>query len=128
MSPKAIPDKATLPSVPYYPFVLALIVRIVPFLGCILLSHAVFCSMPSVALFLVCRGAEGKRTKPKFVNPPGQLNEAWGAKFTKPLFSETPVFRDALVDAFNFLRHVTRATWSVRPKCSHRCVSLKETL
>ena len=25
------------------------------------------------------------------------------------------------------LRHVMRAIWSVRPKCSHRCVSLKET-
>ena len=30
-------------------------------------------------------------------------------------------------DTFNFLRHVMRASWSVRPKCSHRCVSLKET-
>ena len=30
-------------------------------------------------------------------------------------------------DTFNFLRHVMRAIWSVRPKCSHRCVSLKET-
>ena len=29
---------------------------------------------------------------------------------------------------FNFLRHVMRAILSVRPKCSHRCVSLKETL
>ena len=28
---------------------------------------------------------------------------------------------------FNFLRHVMRAIWSVRPKCSHRCVSLKGT-
>ena len=36
-------------------------------------------------------------------------------------------FRDA-PDTFNFLRHVMRAIWSVRPKCSHRCVSLKETL
>ena len=35
-------------------------------------------------------------------------------------------FRDA-PDTFNFLRHVMRAIWSVRPKCSHRCVSLKET-
>ena len=34
--------------------------------------------------------------------------------------------RDA-PDTFNFLRHVMRAIWSVRPKCSHRCVSLKET-
>ena len=30
-------------------------------------------------------------------------------------------------DTFNFLRHVMRAIWSVRPKCSHRCVSMKET-
>ena len=30
-------------------------------------------------------------------------------------------------DTFNFLRHVMRAIWSVRPKCSHRCVSLTET-
>ena len=30
-------------------------------------------------------------------------------------------------DTFNFLRHVMRAIWSVRPKCSHRCVSLEET-
>ena len=29
-------------------------------------------------------------------------------------------------DAFNFLRHVMRAILSVRPKCSHRCVSLKD--
>ena len=30
-------------------------------------------------------------------------------------------------DTFNFLRHVMRAVLSARPKCSHRCVSLKET-
>ena len=35
-------------------------------------------------------------------------------------------FREA-PDTFNFLRHVMRAILSVRPKCSHRCVSLKET-
>ena len=35
-------------------------------------------------------------------------------------------FRDA-PDTFNFLRHAMRAIWSVRPKCSHRGVSLKET-
>ena len=35
-------------------------------------------------------------------------------------------FRDAL-DSFTFLRHVMRAILSVRPKCSHRCTSLKET-
>ena len=31
------------------------------------------------------------------------------------------------LDTFNFLRHVTRAILSLRPKCSHRCASLKET-
>ena len=30
-------------------------------------------------------------------------------------------------DTFNFLRHVMRAILSVRPKCSHRGVALKET-
>ena len=30
-------------------------------------------------------------------------------------------------DTFNFLKHVMRAIFSLRPKCSHRCVSLKET-
>ena len=30
-------------------------------------------------------------------------------------------------DTFNFLRRAMRALWSVRPKCSHRCVSLTET-
>ena len=30
-------------------------------------------------------------------------------------------------DTFNFLRHVMRAILSLRPKCSHRCGSLKET-
>ena len=30
-------------------------------------------------------------------------------------------------DTFTFLRHVMRAILYVRPKCSHRCVSLKET-
>ena len=36
------------------------------------------------------------------------------------------VIREA-PDTFKFLRHVTRAVWSVLPKCSHRCVSPKET-
>ena len=40
--------------------------------------------------------------------------------------TKLPIVRDA-PDTFNFLRHVMRANWSVRPKCSHRCVSLKET-
>ena len=30
-------------------------------------------------------------------------------------------------DTFKFLRHVIRAILSARPKCSHRCVSQKET-
>ena len=30
-------------------------------------------------------------------------------------------------DTFNFWRHVMRAILPVRPKCSHRCVSLKES-
>ena len=33
---------------------------------------------------------------------------------------------EMLLIRFNFLRHVMRAILSVRPKCSHRCVSLKE--
>ena len=32
------------------------------------------------------------------------------------------------LDTFKFFGHVMRAILSVRPKCSHRCVSLKETL
>ena len=48
----------------------------------------------------------------------------WAAKHTKGLPNRT-LFREAS-DTFNFLRHVMRAIWSVRPKCSHRCVSLKE--
>ena len=42
------------------------------------------------------------------------------AEFSFPDFRKAP-------DTFNFLRHVMRAILSVRPKCSHRCVSLKET-
>ena len=41
--------------------------------------------------------------------------------------SNSPLFFRKAPDTFNFLRHVTRAIWSLRPKCSHRCVSLKET-
>ena len=37
------------------------------------------------------------------------------------------IFVREVSDTLNFLRHVMRAIWSVRPKCSHRCVSLKET-
>ena len=35
-------------------------------------------------------------------------------------------FRKKAPDTFKFLRHVMRAILSVRPKCSHRCVSRKE--
>ena len=42
-------------------------------------------------------------------------------KISRNIFRKAP-------DTFNFLRHVMRAILSVRPKCSHRCVSLKETL
>ena len=47
-------------------------------------------------------------------------------KFTRKFLYRTPYVRK-VPDTFNFLRHVMRAIWSVRPKCSHRCVSLKET-
>ena len=38
--------------------------------------------------------------------------------------SENRVLR--IPDLFTFLRHAMQATLSVRPKCSHRCVSLKQ--
>ena len=37
------------------------------------------------------------------------------------------ILSDIKILLTNFLRHVMRAIWSVRPKCSHRCVSLKKT-
>ena len=40
--------------------------------------------------------------------------------FSRIFFRKAP-------DTFNFLGHVMRAIWSVRSKCSHRCVSLTET-
>ena len=40
--------------------------------------------------------------------------------------SEFPQIRKA-PDTFQFLRHVVRAILSVRPNCSHRCASLKES-
>ena len=42
------------------------------------------------------------------------------------LLAHCIIFREA-PDTFNFVRYVMRAIWSVRPKCSHRCVSLKES-
>ena len=52
-----------------------------------------------------------------------EVEGAWTARYR--LLSHS-LFRKAS-DTFNFLRHAMRAIWSVRPKCSHRCVSLKET-
>ena len=49
-----------------------------------------------------------------------------GAKIGEDKSPHQLIIRNA-PDTFIFLRHVTRATWSVRPKCSHKCVSLKET-
>ena len=50
-------------------------------------------------------------------------------KFEKKkfVFNFWPLIIRKAPDTFNFLRHVMRAIWSVRPKCAHRCVSLKET-
>ena len=53
----------------------------------------------------------------------------------KPIFYQKPRFSKIVKpqvlrkapDALNFLRCAMRAILSVRPKCSHRCVSLKET-
>ena len=45
---------------------------------------------------------------------------SWQVEKSSPQIQKAP-------DTFNFLRHVLRAIWSVRPKCSHRRVFLKET-
>ena len=54
-----------------------------------------------------------------------------GADVRDPRGSQRDFKQEILVreapDTSNFLRHLMRAIWSVRPKCSHRCVSLKET-
>ena len=55
----------------------------------------------------------------------GSSISAW-QKVRIALHEEFLSFRKA-PDTFNFLRHVMRAIWSVRPKCSHRYVTLKET-
>ena len=60
-----------------------------------------------------------------------QLGPSWSPTLCSTMLhallnASTPQIRKA-PDASNFLRHVMRALLSVRPKCSHRCVSLKET-
>ena len=54
----------------------------------------------------------------------GVFTYSWS--FFAYIFAYSPLIREA-PDTFNFLRHVMRAIWSGRPKCSHRCVSLKGT-
>ena len=61
-------------------------------------------------------------------NPPN----LWGVPYfpsksrSVRLLSAAPQIWRAL-DTFKFLRHVMRAILSVRTKCSHRCISPKET-
>ena len=56
----------------------------------------------------------------------GRVGFVAGTIVPQGAFYEMFMFREA-PDTFNFLRHVMRAISSVRPKCSHRCVSPKET-
>ena len=56
-----------------------------------------------------------------------QLDSEEGYKSKEGYWGAEVEVREA-PDMFNFLRYVMRAILSVRPKCSHRCVSLKETL
>ena len=57
---------------------------------------------------------ESSKTGPKFSVGPKHGLEKHGLVRNAP-------------DTFNFLRHVIRAILSVQPKCSHGCISLKET-
>ena len=73
---------------------------------------------------LPCRGKKSvifpqgvKAPLPQALPFPGVIAHSEGKR--KLFFREAP-------DTFNFLRHVMRAIWSGRPKCSHRCVSLTE--
>ena len=68
------------------------------------------------------RRATGRGVYGEFGGGGGGAEAPFTVKMS-PLFGEK-----SAPDTFNFLRHVMRAIWSVRPKCSHRCVSLKETL
>ena len=101
-------------------------------MGCQLLTRTFSCRNCRVFL------AEVLWQHPKVSSGP-KMNSSvmiWGSAMTTSgpttfrqnsrQISERPIFRDA-PDTFNFLRHVMSAIWSVRPKCSHRCVSLKET-
>ena len=73
---------------------------------------------PSFLFF--CRGPTARLTaNHRKALEPAEIGNTYC--HTAPKVREAP-------DTFNFLRHVMRAIWSVRPKCSHRCVSLKETL
>ena len=56
--------------------------------------------------------------------PKNSLSLVFEPYFPKPYSAR---FRREAPDTFKFLRHVIRAILSVQPKCSHRCVSLKET-
>ena len=49
-----------------------------------------------------------------------------GARNRKRVSKKSLFVRKA-PDTFKFLSHVMRAIWPAQPKCSHRCVSLKET-
>ena len=62
---------------------------------------------------------------PGFTRPRKESGKRGLAKTVTKNMTEASVRRAP--DTFNFLRHVMRAIWSVRPKCSHRCVFLKET-
>ena len=77
---------------------------------------------------------ETARNTPKQTrNRPKSRSLGWAGcpgtpgKTNRGLASDFLLFRKAL-DTFKFLRHVMRAIiLFVQPKCSHRCVSLKES-
>ena len=83
--------------------------------------------LPLVALYRAIRLRFGYRFESCDANGPRNVkNINLGKQRSVFSFFSSPSLRDA-PDTFNFLRHVMRAIWSVRPKCSHRCVPLKET-
>ena len=81
------------------------------------------CSKSLSRSFLVLRGplrlAAGSGSHAGISSPRKSSGKKKAHK-QKSFFRKAP-------DTFKFLRHVMRAVWSVRPKCSHRCVSLKKT-